>query len=339
MAHKREAPPRAPTIMDVAREAGVSKSTVSLVLQGSPLTRDETAEHVRDVARRLGYVYNRRAAELRRQSTNTVGVVINDLMNPFFAEVLVGIERKLVDAGFIVLMAHTHENAERQRAVLQSMREHNAAGLVLCPTLGTTRSQLREVQGWGIPLVIMVRSLGSGSYDYVGSDNEKGVLLATRHLLEAGHRRIGFIGGRSGVVYESRLAGYRRALAAAGIAEDPRMVVAADPTRAGGHAAMETMLALDPRPTAAVAYNDISALGALAALGDHGLRAGADFALIGFDNVLDTAHANPPLSTVDIRPSELGEHAAAALLARIADPTIPRQVYQAEPRLVLRQSG
>jgi LacI family transcriptional regulator len=330
---------RAMTIMDVAEAAGVSKSTVSLVLQDSPLIRQETAQRVRDAARKLGYVYNRRAAELRGQSSNVVGVVINDLMNPFFAEVLVGIERALVDAGYIVLMAHTHEDQERQRKVLASMREQHAVGILICPAQGTPKALAKEVSAWGIPLVVMVRSLGAGNYDYAGSDNEKGVLLATRHLVAAGHRQIGFLGGRAGVVYEQRLRGYRSALAAAGLAIDERLIIAADPNRSGGRDAMTTALRMRPRPTAAVCYNDIVAFGALTALGEQGLRAGDDFALIGFDNVLDAAHSNPPLSTVDIRPGELGEHAAAALMARIADPSINRQVFLAEPKLLLRQSG
>lgn len=330
---------RALTIMDVARTAGVSKSTVSLVLQGSPLIRDATAERVREAVLSLGYVYNRRAAELRQQSSNTVGVVINDLMNPFFAEVLVGIERKLVDAGYIVLMAHTHEDLDRQHKVLSSMREQNAAGIVICPALGTPRSLPKEIQAWGIPLVVMVRSLGPGSYDYAGSDNEKGVLMATRHLVTAGHKRIGFLGGQSGAVYDQRLRGYSKALEAAGLRIDNRLVVASAPNRPGGREAMAAMLKIKPMPTAAVCYNDITAFGALTALGEQGLRAGTDFALVGFDNVVDAAHSNPPLSTVDIRPSELGEHAATALMARIANPEIKRQVYLAEPKLLLRQSS
>lgn len=330
---------RALTIMDVARTAGVSKSTVSLVLQGSPLIRDATAERVREAVLSLGYVYNRRAAELRQQSSNTVGVVINDLMNPFFAEVLVGIERKLVDAGYIVLMAHTHEDLDRQHKVLSSMREQNAAGIVICPALGTLRSLPKEIQAWGIPLVVMVRSLGPGSYDYAGSDNEKGVLMATRHLVSAGHKRIGFLGGQSGAVYDQRLRGYSKALEAAGLRIDNRLVVASAPNRPGGREAMAAMLKIKPKPTAAVCYNDITAFGALTALGEQGLRAGTDFALVGFDNVVDAAHSNPPLSTVDIRPSELGEHAATALMARIANPEIKRQVYLAEPKLLLRQSS
>ena len=330
---------RGHTINDVAREAGVSKSTVSLVLQGSSLIREETAERVRQAASRLGYVYNRRAAELRGQSSKTIGVVINDLMNPFFAEVLVGIERKLVDAGYIVLMAHTHEDLQRQQQLLASMREHHAAGIMLCPALQTPRSLIKQVQGWGIPLVVLVRSLGPGTYDYAGSDNEAGIGLATAHLVSRGHRKVAFLGGRSGPVYDQRLKGYTQALAAAGIRFDPKLVVPADPNRAGGREAMATLLRMKNRANAAVCYNDITAFGALSALGEQGLRAGRDFALVGFDNVLDAAHSNPPLTTVDVRPGELGEQAAAALLSRIENPVQKRQLYVAQPRLVVRETA
>src|SRR5882672_5272104 len=287
------------TILDVATAAKVSKSTVSLVLQGSPLIRPKTAARVRQAAAKLGYVYNRRAAELRRKSSNTIGVVINDLMNPFFAEVLVGIERKLVRAGYIVLMAHTSEDLARQRSVLQSMREHNAAGILLCPVLGTAKSLPRHVQAWGIPLVVMVRSLGASGYDFAGADYERGMYLATRHLLSAGRTRVAFLGGVSGVVLEQRLQGYRAALVHAGVPFEPGLVFAATTNRQGGYGAMRALLDRAPQVTAAVCYSDIVAFGALSALGERGLRAGADgadFALMGFDNVLDAAHSNPPLS-------------------------------------------
>ncbi|HUN93341.1 MAG TPA: LacI family DNA-binding transcriptional regulator [Burkholderiaceae bacterium] len=330
---------RPATILDVAAEANVSKSTVSLVLQGSELIRDETAERVRRAARRLGYVYNRRAADLRRKSSNMIGVLINDLMNPFFAEVLVGLERRLVEAGYIVLMAHTSEDIDRQQRVLWTMREQHAAGIALCPTLGTPPSLTKTVQGWGIPLVVMVRTLGRGDYDFAGADNALGVQLATEHLLAQGHRRIGFLGGLSGPVLRQRLQGYEAALKRAGIGFDERLVFASPPTRQGGYDSLRKLLDEQPRVTAAACYNDLVAFGALSALGEAERRAGADFALIGFDNILDTAHSNPPLSTVDIRPTQLGEHAAELLLARIDQPRRARQRYLAQPTLVLRQSG
>jgi LacI family transcriptional regulator len=327
------------TIVDVASEANVSKSTVSLVLQGSELIRDETAERVREAARKLGYVYNRRAAELRRQSSNTIGVLINDLMNPLFAEVLVGLERRLVDAGYTVLMAHTDENLERQEKVLLKMREQSAAGIALCPVFGTSVSLPKLVKSWGIPLVVIVRTLGSGAYDFAGSDNAAGVKMATEHLIKLGHRRIGFLGGREGPVLEQRMQGYKAALAEAGLKWDKSLVVAADPTRAGGSQAMSTLLDLRPPARAAICYNDVVAFGALSALGERGMRAGPDFALMGFDNVLDAAHSNPPLSTVDVRPGDLGERAAEVLLARIETPALASQKYVAMPELVLRQSA
>lgn len=337
--NKTTVPSRTITIVDVAAQANVSKSTVSLVLKGSPLIRGDTAEKVRAAAAKLGYVYNRRAGELRGNASNAIGVIINDLMNPFFAEVLVGIERKLVEAGYIVLMAHTNESAEMQTKVLLSMREQNAAGIMLCPALNTPRTLLKTVQSWGIPLTVFVRNLGPGDYDFSGADNELGVSLATTHLLEAGHTRVGFLGGQKGVVLNQRLAGYKTALAKKRIPFDPDLVLPANPTRQGGYDTLNTLLAKPAPATAAVCYNDIVAFGALSALGERGLRAGADFALIGFDNVLDSAHSNPPLSTIDIRPSELGEQSAGVLLNRIRDPGAQRQLYLAQPQLLLRQTS
>jgi LacI family transcriptional regulator len=330
---------RSVTIVDVAAAASVSKSTVSLVLNGSPLIPAETTERVREAAVKLGYVYNRRAGQLRGGSSNTIAVVINDLMNPFFAEILVGIERKLVEAGYVVLMAHTNEDVDRQAQVLQTMREQGAAGMVLCPAYGTSNNLPREVQKWGIPLVVMVRTLGPGSYDFAGADNERGVFEATMHLLDAGHARIGFLGGMTGIVLEQRLKGYRAALAERKIKPDPELLLAASPTRQGGYETMQALLKKTPKVTAAICYNDVVAFGAMAALGEHGLHAGKDFALMGFDNVLDAAHSNPPLSTVNVQPNDLGEHAAGLLLERIRNPGLTRQVYVAEPKLLIRQSA
>jgi LacI family transcriptional regulator len=339
MAKPTPVPHRNATILDVASAAGVSKSTVSLVLNGSPLIKEATAAKVRAVAAKIGYVYNRRAADMRSQSSNVIGVVINDLMNPFFAEVLVGIERKLVQAGYITLMAHTSESVDLQTKLMQSMREQNAAGIILCPALGTPATLVKEVQAWGIPLVVMVRSLGKGSYDYAGSDNALGTFMATKHLLDKGHRRIGFLGGQTGAVFDDRLAGYRHALKKHRLKEHAELLCTALPTRQGGYDALQRLLDAQPRATAAVCYNDITAFGALAALGERGIAVGKDFAIMGFDGLLDTAHSNPPLSTVDIRPGALGEAAASLMLERLSSPDTDRLRYVATPELLLRASA
>ncbi len=331
--------PYAITIREVAEAAGVSKSTVSLVLKSSPLIPANTADRVREAAHKLGYIYNSRAGELRGRTSKTIGVVVSDLSNPFFTEILVGVERRLVEAGYIVLMAHTCESVERQNQVLRTMREQGAAGIVLCPAYGTPRGLTQEVASWSMPLVVMIRSLGPGKYDFAGADNERGAYAATMHLLAAGHTRIGFLGGLTGVVLEQRLKGYRAALTGRGLKFDENLLVAAQPTRKGGFETMNTLLDKKPQPTSAVCYNDIVALGALSALGARGMHAGQDFALMGFDNIQDAAHFNPPLSTIDIRPGNLAEQAATLLLNRMETPGRTRQIFLAEPELVIRQSG
>lgn len=331
--------PRAATILDVASAAKVSKSTVSLVLRGSALIPAPTSRRVREAAAKIGYVYNRRAAEFRKQSSNAIGVVINDLMNPFFAQVLVGLERQLTDAGYTVFMAHTNEDLERQQKLLTVLREQGIAGIAICPVLGTPASLPRTVKSWGIPLVVMVRTLGAGRYDFCGADNALGVRYAIGHLIAKGHRQLAFLGGVSGPVLQQRLDGYKAALLAHRIEFDPDLVLTAQPTREGGHAAMLRLLQTRKSVKAAVCYNDLSAFGALSALGDFGLRAGVDFALIGFDNVLDTAHSNPPLSTVDVKPELIGAQAATLLLARIDKPGLKAQRFIQTPALVLRQSA
>jgi LacI family transcriptional regulator len=331
---------RSVTITDVASEAKVSKSTVSLVLQGSPLIAPETAERVRQAAEALGYVYNRRAADLRRKSTNVIGVVINDLLNPFFAELLVGMERRLVDAGYISLMAHTDERLDVQEKVLTSMREYNAAGLILCPAFDTPPALLQAIRASGTPLVITVRPVGTGEYDFVGADHERGMLAVTRHLIELGHRRIAFLGRiGGGPVYEQRRTGYRRAMQEHDLPVAPEWIVNIALTREGGRDGLRRVLAMEPRPTAAICYNDVVAFGAMSEAGEQGLVVGRDLSLTGFDGVIASAHTNPPLTTADVRPAELGAAAADVLLQRLAHPDAPPIQSLAEPRLVVRQSS
>jgi LacI family transcriptional regulator len=331
---------RSVTITEVAAAAKVSKSTVSLVLQGSPLIARDTAERVRQAAEALGYVYNRRAADLRRKVTDVVGIVINDLANPFFAELLVGMQRRLDDAGFVSLMAHTGERLETQERVLNSMREHNAAGLIVCPVFGTPEEALESIRAAGMPLVLTVRPAHSAAFDFVGTDHEQGTHAATLHLIERGHRRIAFMGrAGAGLVYDQRRAGYERAMRERGLPIQSHWLVDATLGREGGREGIRRILALSVRPTAAVCYNDVVAFGAMSELGEHGLLAGRDLAITGFDGVIAAAHSNPPLTTVDTRPEELGALAADALLERLAHPDAPAIRRITEPALVVRQSS
>jgi LacI family transcriptional regulator len=331
---------RSPTITDIAAAAKVSKSTVSLVLQGSPLIKAETAARVREVADALGYVYNRGAADLRRRASNMIGTVINDLTNPFFAELLVGLERRLADAGYVTLMAHTGEDLQTQERVLASMREYYAAGLILCPAFDTPPAVLQQIRSWHIPVLIVVRPVGDESFDFAGSDNEAGTFAATNHLAERGHRRIAFLGRvGGGPVYELRRRGFARAMRDHGLTIEDEWLIDIPPTREGGRAGIRQALTLHSRPTGAICYNDIVAFGALSELGERGLSAGRDFSIVGFDGIADGAHSNPPLTTVSVDPPRLGESAAQLLLTRLREPSSPPLRYLAQPQLIVRQSS
>lgn len=331
-----------PTIQDIAASAGVSKSTVSLVLQESPRIKAETAEKVREAARSLGYVYNRGAAALRGRRSTTIGMVINDLTNPFFVELLVAIERVLAHAGYTTLMAHTAESVATQTRVLRSMREQNVAGLIMSPALGTDDQLPHEIQSWGIPLVLVMRPMGV-DVDTVGVDNGYGFALATQHLIEQGHTRIAFAGNRKGyAVAKQRREGFMSAMTKHALPVAEEWIIDVELTPEGGRKAVRSIFEMKPRPTAVVCYNDQVAIGVLHELDRMGKRAGKALAVVGCDNVVAAEHTNPPLTTLSAGADKLGTIASETLLARLnetADDEKPTVQYFAVPELVVRESS
>ncbi len=332
----------APTIIDIARLADLSKSTVAMALKHSPLIKPETSARVWKAAQELGYVYNRSAASLRQKTSNIVGLVIHDLSNPFFVEMLIGAERILLDAGFLTLMAHTSERIDIQTKVLNSMREHNAAGIIMCPAFQTPTSLSADLKAWGMPLVAVMRPLDDAHCDTVGCENVIGMAAATRHLIELGHRRIGFIGLKVGSnVSEARVEGYRQAMREAGLPVSENWIIEVPITSSGGRQGVTLLALIEPQPTAVVCYNDAVALGVLNELDSLGKRAGRDLAVVGFDDIAGSAHASPPLTTMAVGPAQLGEIASRILLGRITgqEPSpLPKHHY-ATPKLVVRESS
>jgi LacI family transcriptional regulator len=327
------------TINDIARVSGVSKSTVSLVLNNSPLVRPATAEKVRSAAEQLGYVYNRSAANLRQGISNIIGMVVNDLSNSFFVELLIGAERKMLESNYITLLAHTAEDQNVQRQMLASMREHKAAGIIICPTFETPIELVASLRQWGMPFVTVMRALGGDDTDFVGSDNYLGIQIATQHLIDLGHKDIAFIGRNSTYsVSMERLKGYSDCLEKNGITPNSNWVVETTISLAGGKNGMARLLDQQHRPTGVICYNDLIATGALSELGDRGLRAGEDVAIIGSDGVAASAYCNPPLTTLALEPEHLGEVASEMLLARLKNPDAPPMKYLLEPKLIVRDS-
>ena len=335
------APPRArATIIDIARLAGVSKSTVSLVLKASPLVKTETRATVAAAMDALGYVYNRGAANLRMARSNVVGMIINDLMNPFFAELATGLESAFNEAGFVPLLANTDEDPEREARLLQSMREQGVAGLVISPVGGSSGALLVDSLRGGGPVVTMMRRVENSHLPYVGQDNVAGTCEAIRHLVALGHRRIAYFGGFGDMTTRrERLEGYAQGLREAGLAIDPALNIEAAPTRAGGVDAVAAALAMPEPPTAAVCYNDMVAIGAIGALSRAGKKVGSDFSIVGFDDIAEAAYTAPPLTTVSADTKTLGRQAAHLLLGLIAGQAPPAAPVFGPARLVARESS
>jgi LacI family transcriptional regulator len=334
-----ELPPRL-TQREIAKHAGVSTATVSLVLRKSPLVADATRSRVLASAAALGYVYNRGAASLRTQQTHTVGVAINELVNPYFAELTAAIERALSEVGRTVFLSNSSEDPERQERFIATMREYNADGLILCPAEGTEPASLERIRRFRMPCVLVSRWVAGVELDYAGSDHRRGTALATEHLIGLGHRRIAMLGGNERVSTGiERRQGYRDALAARGLPIDASLVIPGAPTRENGAAWINQLLALPEPPTAAVCFNDVIAFGVMLGLRQLGREPGRDFAVIGNDDIAEAALWRPALTTVAVAYSAIGEAAARLLLERIAEPQRPAQRIVLEPALVVRDTA
>jgi len=327
------------TIVDVARRAGVSKSTVSLVLSGSELVAEPTKLRVNEAMQALGYVYHRGAASLRAASSDLVGMIMGDLNNPFFAELAAGIEDALFQRGFTPILANTSEDIARQAQVLRAMREHNVAGIIMSPARGTDTWTLAQQWPSHIPAIITMRRMIGSSLPYIGPDNQKGERDAVEHLLKLGHRRIAFIGGDANMTTQrERVSGWRDALNGWGLAADESLVFEVPPTRDGGRAAIERALAGPQPPTAFACYNDIVAMGATRALALRGIVVGRDVAVVGFDDIADAEHNAPPLTTVSADTREMGMRCAEGLLGLIRREDPASLSFAGDARLIVRES-
>lgn len=327
------------TLLDVAAHARVSRATASLVLRGSPLVADATRQRVLASMQQLGYVYHRAAATLRTQRSGTVGLVVTDIANPFYAELTIGIEDRLDAAGRVVMLANTGESLAKQDRLLAAMHENNADGVLFCPADGTPRTLIQRLITWHLPVVLLVRYLFEVDLDYAGVDNALGAELATEHLIGHGHRRIAFVGGpATSSARRDRLHGYYKALARRDLAADEALCPACAPTRAAGHTAILGLLDRPDPPTAALCYNDVVAFGVMLGLQARGRRPGLDFAVVGFDDVAEAALWQPALTTVAAAPRHIGAAAAGLLLDRIAAPSAPPRRVILRPLLVVRAS-
>ncbi len=330
---------RRPTIHDVAAQAGVSKSTVSLVLQGSKQVRPETAKLVRSTMAEMGYVYNRAAAKLRTSAVGLVGLVINDLRNPFFTEFATSLQMTLAAQGYATVISNSAEDADLQAKLVGSMIEHGVSAIVISPAYGDAAGTFDQIARAGLPALQVLRQVDDrlDEFPFAGFDYASGSAEATKHLLDQGARRIAFVGGIAGrAIVEERMSGYLAALKAAKLQP---IVVPGPTSRAFGVEVADQLLAEHPDLDAAICFNDLVALGLMAGCAKAGRQVGRDLRLVGFDDIEDCALVWPQLSSVACDIAGFAQDTAARLLAWMTDRQRPAPVIRMPVSLVARASS
>ncbi|WP_296570862.1 LacI family DNA-binding transcriptional regulator [Phreatobacter sp.] len=327
------------TLLQIAQDLGVSTATVSLALRASPLVAEATREKVQQRARSLGYVYNRSAASLRTARTNMIAVGVNDVVNPYFGEILAAIEETLAGSGHTVLLGTYSDDPGKQDRVLATLKEYRPDGMILCPANGSTADALTTIAAAGIPVVQITREIDGVGLDVVASDDGVATRLALDHLHDLGHRRIAVVGGNDTMsTGRNRRITYRAWLAERRLPFDPALMVTGLGTRDTGFAGIQALLDLAVPPTAAICMNDLIAFGVMMGLRQRGREAGRDFSVVGADDVREAAMWAPGLTTVSTHPSEQGRRACERVLVRTVNPTLPAARIILPPTLVVRGS-
>jgi LacI family transcriptional regulator len=326
------------TIYDVARRAEVSPATVSRVVNGRANVDPALAERVRAAMRDLNYRPNAVARNLRRSRTSMWAVIISDIGNPFFTSLVRGVEDVAQTAGYSVVLCNSDNDEAKEGQYVNAALTEQMAGVIISPTAGSPHV-LRLLDA-GVPVVVIDRQMAGAEVDTVLVDNEQGAREATGHLAATGYRRIACITGPRGLfTAERRLAGYRAALDEAGLPFDPALVRHADFGVAGGHAAMDSLLAVDPRPDAVFVGNNLMTIGAVGRIFDAGVAVPEEMGVVGFDDVPWATLMRPALTTVAQPTYSVGRNAAELLTDRITDPGRPVSTVTLPTELRVRASS
>ncbi|SHE53351.1 LacI family DNA-binding transcriptional regulator [Streptoalloteichus hindustanus] len=322
-----------PTMEDVARRAGVSRALVSLVMRGSPKVSERRRAAVLRAAQELGYSPHAMARSLASRTSTVLGVMVSDLHNPFFAEVVDGLDEVARNQGFDLIISTGSRSPARERRALGSLLSFRPAGVALLGTVVSAADIATAAQQQ--PVVLVARSSRLSTVDTVNDDGEAGSEVAVDHLVSLGHKRIAHLDGGSGSQAALRRRGYDRAMRRHGL--DP-VVVRSEYTDVAGARAVRELLAdsEDDLPTALVAANDYNAVGALAALAEAGLRVPEDVSLVGYDNTSLAGLRHLSLTTVDQPRSEMGRLAGEALLQRVRGERAEPVRHLLHPSLVVR---
>ncbi|WP_221939264.1 LacI family DNA-binding transcriptional regulator [Mycobacterium sp. KBS0706] len=338
MARSTPRPAPASTMADVARQAGVSVSTVSHVLNGTRKVSPETVRAVEEAIARTAYIPNTLARSLAGATTQSIGIALSAISNHYFSEVVGGIEVEAKRHGLMIFLSDTHDDPAQELQTVQALHQRRVDGIILAASADPDRTALQYLRTHAIPTVLIDR-LVAPDFDQVGVENRRSTIQLVAHLASHGHRRIALVAGQPGLsTSQERLAGYKAGLKQAGLGFDPALVVTGHSALEPARQAVRGLLALDPRPDAVVAGNNLMTIGAMHALRDAGLRVPGDIALAGFDD-FDWATAFSPRLTVVAQPcAELGATAVRLLTRRLQEPAAKPKTVRLAATLRVRDS-
>ena len=305
------------TLKMVAEKAGVSVNTASRAINNKPDISEETKKRVLRIAKELGYIRNAAAVALRTKKTRTIGVVIADNSNPFYAEVLNGIEVAAREKNYHIILANTQRDYKKEEEAINLLLAKRVDGLLIAPVQDRD-DDIRKLIKTNLPFVIVGRDFENIEIDVVYNDEIKGGFLATEYLIKKGHKRIALI---DGFLYKSpakgRLEGYKKALNEYGIPLDDSLISVGDINLEDGYERTRQMLGKNLNFTAIFAYNDMMAFGAMQAIKEKGLRIPEDIGLVGYDDISFSSLMDPALTTIRLNKQELGIESVKLLLSRI----------------------
>ncbi len=325
-------------IKKVAEHAQVSTATVSRLLNKTSYISPETAQKVWSAIEELGYYPNINARGLASGRSLLLGLIVSDIVNPFFPELVKSFEEYAVEKGFEVITANTNYDPERTAMRVRSLIERRVDGVAVM-TSEMDQSLIDELSTRGIPIAFLDTGEIQENISNIRIDYEQGISEAVNHLLELGHRRIGFISGPIDLKSSKiRRSAFLKFLRQQGIIEKKEVIVAGDHKISGGRRAMRQLLELKDRPTAVLASNDLTAIGALQELRTRGLHVPADISLIGFDDIALAESIDPPLTTVNVSRELVAEAAFNSLFELISGATEIGREMLVETRLVVRES-
>lgn len=326
------------TIKDVARLAGVSVATVSRVINNSPKASDVSRQAVSSAMEALNYHPNANARALAQQSTETVGLVVGDVSDPFFGAMVKAVEQVAYNTGNFLLIGNGYHNEEKERQAIEQLIRHRCAALVVHAKLipdAELADLMKQIPG----MVLINRILSGFEKRCVALDDRYGAWLATRHLIQQGHTRIGYICSNHAISdAEDRLQGYYDALKEHGLPCNDRLVTFAEPDESGGELAMTELLGRGKQFTAVACYNDSMAAGAMGVLNDNGIDVPQEISLMGFDDVLVSRYVRPRLTTIRYPIVTMATQAAELALALADNRPLPDITHLFSPTLVRRHS-